>query len=118
MKLREQFSSPGREVQPKKAPDIDWNKCFICQEDSAENLRCRLNSKVGNAQESYASLVERTRKFKCFKELLAQMNLESLEDGAELGQSLLKHSAKDHKKCYEIFSNAKLERMEKSDIKN
>ena len=69
-------------------------------------------------EESYVSLVERIRKFRCFKELPAQMNLESLEDGAELGQSLLKHSAKDHKKCYEIFSNAKLERMEKSDIKN
>ena len=117
MKCRQVFIS-WKGSPAKKAPDIDWNKCFICQEDSAENLRCRLNSKVGNAQESYASFVERTRKFKCFKELLAHMNLESLEDGAELGQSLLKHSAKDHKKCYEIFSNAKLERMEKSDIKN
>ena len=46
------------------------------------------------------------------------MNLESLEDGAEFGQSLLKHGAKHHKKCYEMFSNAKLEPMEKSDIKS
>ena len=29
MKCRQRFSSPGREVQPKKAPDIDWKKCFI-----------------------------------------------------------------------------------------
>ena len=74
--------------------------------------------KSGNEQESYANLAERIQKFKCFKELPAQMNLESLEDGAELGQSLLKHGAKHNKKCYEVFSNAKLECMEKSDIKN
>ena len=33
-------------------------------------------------------------------------------------ESLFKHGVKHHKKCYEMFSNAKLERMEKSDIKN
>ena len=118
MKRREQFSSPGREVQPKKASDIDWNKCFICQEGSAENLRCPLNSKSGIAQESYASLAERIQKFKCFRELPAQINLESLEAGAELGQSLLNDGAKHHRKCYEMFSNVKLEHMEKRDIKN
>ena len=88
MKCRQRFSSPGREVQPTKAPDIDWKKCFICQEDSAETLCCSLNSKSGNAQESYASLAERIRKFKCFKELPVQMNLESLEDGVALGVTL------------------------------
>ena len=70
----------------------------MCQKDSAENLRCPLNSKIGNVLESYTSLAERIQKFKYFKELPAQMNLESLEDGAELGQSLLKHDAKHHKK--------------------
>ena len=88
MKCRQRFSSPRREVQPKKAPDIDWKKCFICQEDSAETLCCSLNSKSGNAQESYASLAERIQKFKCFKELPVQMNLESLEDGVALGVTL------------------------------
>ena len=84
MKCRQVFIS-WKGSPAKKAPDIDWNKCFICQEDSAENLHCPLNSKSGNVQESYASLAERIRKFKCFKEFPAQMNLESLEDGAELG---------------------------------
>ena len=45
------------------------------------------------------------------------MNLKSLEDGAGLGQSLLKHGAKHHKKSYEMFLNGKLERMEKSSNK-
>ena len=84
MKRREQFLSPEREVQPKKTTDVDWNKFFLCQEDSAENLICTLNSKSGNAQESYTSLAQRIWKYKCFKKLPAQMNLESLEDGAEL----------------------------------
>ena len=98
MKPRQQFSSPGGEILLKKASDIDWNKCFICKKDSAEILRCPLNSKSGNALESHTSIAERIRKFKYFKEWPAQMNLESLEDGAELGQSLFKHGAKDHKK--------------------
>ena len=108
MKRREQFSSPEREVQPKKAPDVDWSKCFICQEDSADILRCPLNSKSCNVQESYTSLVQRIRKYKYFKELPSQMDLESLEDGAEIGKSLPMHGAKYHK----------LEHMENSNIKN
>ena len=98
MKRRQQFSSPGGEIQQKKASDIDWNKCFMCQKNSAENIRCPLNSKSGNALECCTSLVERIRKFKYFKKLPAQMNLENLKDGAELGQSLLKHGAKHHNK--------------------
>lgn len=31
------------------------------------------------------------------------MNLETLGDVTELRQSLLKHGAKHHKKCYELF---------------
>ena len=42
------------------------------------------------------------------------MNLDILRDGAELGQSLFKHDAKYYEKCYEMFSNAKLDRMEKN----
>ena len=118
MKRRQQFSPPEREVQQKKVSAIDWNKCFICQEDSAEILRCPLNSKSSNAQESYSNLAERIHKYRCFKELPGQMSLENLEDGAELGQSLLEHGAKHHKKCYEMFSNVKLERMAKNEIKN
>lgn len=52
MKHRPQFSSTEREMQPKKAPDVHWNKCFRYQEDFAENLRCPLNAKSDNAQES------------------------------------------------------------------
>ena len=46
MKHRPQFSSTEREMQPKKAPDVHWNKCFRYKEDLAENLRCPLNAKV------------------------------------------------------------------------
>lgn len=67
MKHRPQFSSTEREMQPKKAPDVHWNKCFRYQEDLAENLRCPLNAKSDNAQESYTSLVQRIRKCKYFK---------------------------------------------------
>ena len=98
MKRKQQFSSPGAEIQSKNVSDIDWKKCFICQKDSAENLCCSLNSKSSNTLESYTSLAKRIRKFKYLKELPAQMYLESLEDSAELGQSLLKHGAKHHKK--------------------
>lgn len=57
MKHRPQFSSTEREMQPKKAPDVHWNKCFRYKEDLAENLRCPLNAKSDNAQESYTSLL-------------------------------------------------------------
>ena len=118
MKRRQQFSSPEREVQPKKASDVDRNKCFIFQDDSTENLCCPLNSKSCKVQQSYTSLAQRIPKYKCFKELAAQMNLESLKDGAELRQLLLQHGAKHHKKCYEVFSIVQVEHMEKSKIKN
>lgn len=77
-----------------------------------------LNSRSGNAQESYISLAQRVWEYKCFRELPAQMNLENLEDGTELGQSLIKQGAKHHKKSYELFSNVTLNYMEKSNIKN
>ena len=114
MKHRQLFSLPEREALPKKVPGIDWNKCFICQEDSAGSLQCPLNAKSCNAKEIYNILAGRIARFQCCKELPVPMNLEILRDGAELAQCLFKHDAKYHKKCYEIFSNAKLDRMEKN----
>ena len=66
MKRKQQLVSPGKE-EATKVPKIDWAICFICQEDQSEKLRCPLNSKSGNPQESYSILAERIKKYKCLK---------------------------------------------------
>ena len=108
------FTSPERAVQSRTISDIDWGKCFICQSDSNEKLSCAVNATRVDAQACYSGLADRIKKYKTLSELPLNMNLECLEAGYDLGQSLFINKAKHHKKCKEMFSNLKLERMEKS----
>ena len=117
MKRRQHFVSPEQAIQSKKLPDLNWDKCMVCQEDAGE-LRCPLDSKSGNAKQSCESLAERILKYKSFEDLPASMNLDQLRDGRDLGQSLFDHGAKHHKKCYEMFSNGKIQRMEENSKKH
>ena len=44
------------------------------------------------------------------------MSLKNLSSAVGLGQSLFEHSAKYHKKCYELFANAKLDRLQRTSV--
>ena len=83
---------------------MDWDKCMVCQEDAGE-LHFLIDSKSGNAKQSYRSLAERILKYKSFKDLHASMNFDQLKDDRDLGQSLFDQGAKHHKndtKCFQM----------------
>ena len=59
---------------------------MVCQEDAGE-LHFLIDSKSGNAKQSYRSLAERILKYKSFKDLHASMNFDQLKDDRDLGHS-------------------------------
>ena len=69
MKRRQHFVSPEQAIQSKKLPDLNWDKCMVCQEDAGE-LRCPLDSKSGNAKVSSESHAKRIITYKSFKDCL------------------------------------------------
>ena len=88
--------------------DIDWEKCFLCQDDLAESLQSSIGARSVDEQQSYNDLAERTIQFKEINMLPMPVNIEKLAEGEELGNSLFKHGAKFHKMLKFKFAKEKL----------
>ena len=95
-----------------KQTAIDWELCFLCQENSIEKLQCsKLANSSYNPFECYGELSERILKFDQLGALPIPLDIELLMDGHEqLPESLFRHSAKFHKSCKLKFGQVKLDR--------
>ena len=79
--------------------DIDWEKCFLCQDDLVESLQSSVGARSVDPQQSYNDLAEHVIQFKEINMLPMLVNIGKLAESEELGNSLFKHGAKSHKMC-------------------
>ena len=93
---------------------LDWGKCFICGKETKDKLRCSISTRSADAKKSYDDLAGRIKAFESIHMLPVELEIKKLEDGVELGQSLLIHKAKFHKICKLKFNKKALELAQKA----
>ena len=59
----------------------DWTKCFFCQEDTAEVLRCPLESKQSDPGVGYTTIADLLLSFSEIGCLSLSVNLSWLDEG-------------------------------------
>ena len=90
----------------------DWSKCFLCQEDSTEVLRCPAKSLCGTGA-GYSTIADLLRGFSAIGHLPKTLNLSRLDDGEGIEVTLKKHKARWHDSCRLGYNKTQLRRAEK-----
>jgi hypothetical protein len=89
---------------------MDWNKCLICQEKTAEPIKCPLNANgSGDKSDPYSSFLNNVGAFRIIGTLPVALPFSEDMTVCEL----VKNQAAWHKSCYVKFSKEKLERATK-----
>ena len=92
--------------------EIDWERCFICQNVNKEKLQSRFNSPLQNndAKKAYGTLAENIKWFQSL--LIGQLPvcipIEKLDNGGQLKDELHQNKARYHKSCKLKFAASKL----------
>ncbi|CAC5382290.1 unnamed protein product [Mytilus coruscus] len=94
---------------------LDWKECVICQVRTCDDLQCPADNKrtdidIGAGYLSFDAIIQRCCALNWFPSTL---NLEQLNEGHGIAQTLQNHKAKWHKSCRNKFSNLKISRQEK-----
>ena len=80
--------------------EIDWAKCFICEkENNKEKFQSSMDAISANAKPSYNNLADSIYKFQETGKLAVNIQVDKLECGKTLGESLCQNKAKYHKSC-------------------
>ena len=92
----------------------DWNKCVFCQADTAEVLRCPVESKRSiNQGAGYKTVADLLMKFSQIGCLPPSINISRLDDGEGIAATLYRHKAKWHDSCRLMYNQTKLRRAVK-----
>ena len=87
----------------------DWELCCLCQEESRRDLRCPYNKECHH--KAYGTLENDLKNFVANDvPLPLGVNLECLDDGSGIAQTLLKNKAKYHNGCRSLFRCNMMER--------
>ncbi len=78
---------------------FDWSKCILCQEDTAEVLRCPVESTHDKQGEGYTTITDLLMGFNKINCLPRSLNLSRLDDGEGIEATLKHHKAKWHNSC-------------------
>ena len=91
---------------------LTWDLCVICQQDTAEPLKCLLQScgtSRDNAAATYTTFLVNVQQFRAIGAL--PFALDFCSDA--IADNCVAHSASWHKSCHLKFSNSKLARAQK-----
>ncbi|CAC5413698.1 unnamed protein product [Mytilus coruscus] len=102
---------PG--ISSSNVEEIDWTKCIICQNITDELLQYPTSAKRINIGAGYVTLEENLVKFKDLQSLRSTINLNALDGGSGLQNTMYKNNAKWHKTCYLKFNSTQLKRAQK-----
>ena len=91
----------------------DWSKCVICQKQNEEKLECPANSKIRDSGAGYRSFVQNIQLFQEMNILPISLNLERLDQGDGIEETLMLKKASWHTSCRCKFNSTKLKRAEK-----
>uniref|UniRef100_UPI00358EABF1 uncharacterized protein n=1 Tax=Myxine glutinosa TaxID=7769 RepID=UPI00358EABF1 len=88
--------------------ELNWHHCVICQRDTAEPLKCPLQSPgtSGDKTDAYTSFLTNVEQFRAIGALPAELYFGS----DETVDNFASHSASWHKSCHLKFNNSKLAR--------
>ena len=94
------------ETQLSSVPFTDWNLCFLCQDKKNEK-------KLICPEAGYDYITKHLLEFAEYASIPMGINLQRLDDGSGLLQSLRSHCAKYHKNCYLMVTATQLSRTKK-----
>lgn len=103
---------PSTSIQTEPAI-VDWNKCFLCQAVTSEPVKCPASSKRKDKSAGYKYMAENIKKFHEMNQLPFSVNVEQLDEGHGMEQTLLLHNAVVHKSCRATINTRILERAVK-----
>ena len=94
---------------------VDWIKCILCQETASEPLQCPGNSRRLDIDcgTGYHTLASNILQFSEIRNLPIPINVERLDEGGGIAETLMQRKAKLHKSCRNKFSNMKLKRADR-----
>ena len=92
---------------------MDWKLCIICQSNTAERLQCPSNTKRKDAGAGYSSSVNNLQEFLKIDMLPVNLNVNFLNEGKGIEQTLKDHQALWHKTCRDLFNNTKVRLAQK-----
>ena len=111
MSKRCKVIKPDIECQSSSAePDsINWELCFLCQEEKDDHLQCPINAKGHKC--GYKYLATNLLEFKKLNSLPINIKFEKLDEGSGIAETLRSHSAMYHKSCYLKYTSSKIQRL-------
>src|SRR6218665_2357236 len=93
---------------------IDWSLCVICQKTSHKQaLVCPVESKLRKTGDGYLTLESDLLGFESVNALPSTVNLNLLNDGSGIGNTLRENRGRWHKSCRDALNSTKLERARK-----
>ena len=83
--------------------DLDWNLCIICQESTAEPLKCPLHNPIAKGDQTrlYELFLANVNQFRTMNALPTPIFFEPNESAA----TFVMHNVSWHKTCYSGTSN-------------
>ncbi|VDI22412.1 Hypothetical predicted protein [Mytilus galloprovincialis] len=93
--------------------NVDWFKCIFCQTDSLDTLQCPASARQNDTSAGYKTLSENLEQFNEINSLPSWLDLNKLNDGSGIQNTLIKSNAKWHKKCRLKFNTTELKRAQK-----
>ena len=96
----------------------NWNLCIICQAETSENLNCPALSNRKDVGSRYKSIAAHLRRFGELGLLPRTLQLDRLDDGDGIEETLTKHKASWHPSCRARYNTTKLKRAEKRPIES
>lgn len=88
--------------------ETDWGKCFLCQENTCEVLKCPADSKRSRDGAGYKTLADNLLGFKEINCLTPTIS-SRLKEGENIEETLRSHKAKWHDSCRLEFNKTKLQ---------
>ena len=90
---------------------LNWNRCVICQQDTAEPLKCPLKSlrASGDKSDAYKSFLSNVEQFWAIYAVPAEVYFGK----EETAESFVAHSASWQKSCHLKFNDIKLAKAKK-----
>eukprot|EP00112_Aurelia_sp_Birch-Aquarium-sp1_P024416 Seg771.7 transcript_id=Seg771.7/GoldUCD/mRNA.D3Y31 product="hypothetical protein" protein_id=Seg771.7/GoldUCD/D3Y31 len=112
--LEGNFSASPSSISTK----TNWNLCIICQAETPEDLNCPALSNRKDVGSGYKSIAAHLCRFKELGLLPRTLQLERLDDGGGIEETLTKQKASWHPSCRAQYNTTKLKRAEKRSIKS
>ncbi|XP_062605131.1 uncharacterized protein LOC134266937 [Saccostrea cucullata] len=90
----------------------DWNKCVLCQEDTAETLSCPADS-TRSTGSGYKTLADNLHSFSQIGCLPKSLDMSRLDEGDGIQSTFQNHKAKWHDSCRLKYNKTALQRAQK-----